>query len=292
MFLFLGGGDMRKSIFSQLDGYKSDPLVEFGKITRLIYKEASIYRHTISTLFEVCFPLSESLRPYYVDYNDCIRQNTSELSEHCGCDYASLPVKERRAITEEFLKYCEILIHLYFVSFSPNGRAKWSDWGLNQAICKQFVEFVHNSLHSIGYKTVVENEEMLTCCAIKINPQAECVAEASPKTIRAAIYEYLGSRDGDVKAKETALHHLIDRLEPTLSKYHTAEMIGQIKRYSQLIRHPDTKQKEKPYLWFVKDKERHLDEMFNMCIYVESYVQTKETLNKFLVLEEKAKSSN
>lgn len=283
---------MHKSIFSQLDGYKSNSLVEFGKITRLINKEASRYGHTISTVFEVCFPLSESLRLYYVDYNECIRENTSELSNCRNCNYATLPVKKRRALTEQFLKYCEILINLYFVSFSPNGRAKWHDWGLDQAICKQFVEFVHNSLHSIGYKTVVENEKMYTCRAIKISPEAECVAKAAPKTIRAAIYEYLGAREGNLEAKETALHHLVDRLEPTLKKYQTVDFIGKIKKYSQLIRHPDTKQEEEAYLWFAKDKEEHLDELFNMCVFVESYAQTKETLKKFEDLEKKTTSSN
>lgn len=284
---------MRKPIFSQLDEYKGDPLTEYCKIDQLITRKPSIYSNSLSDVFDACFTLSQKMRGYYVDYDDCIKRNTKQLSENRKNIYANLPSDTQSAVTKEFLNYCEIIVNLQAISCLPTSYYKRRLFHLEDEAYYQLAEMIQNSLRSIGYGLVKQNEGGANVfVVVKTNPEAECVAKAAPKTIRAAIYEYLGSRDGDLEAKETALHHLVDHLEPTLKKYQTVDFIGKIKKYSQLIRHPDTKQEEKAYLWFTKDKEEHLDELFDMCIFVESYVQTKENLKKFADLEKKTTSSN
>jgi len=152
----------------------------------------------------------------------------------------------------------------------------------------QFLEIISTSLKSMNFKIEIVNEEIGDVKIIKDNPEAECVAKQSPKNIREAIIDYLGSRDSDSKEKEKSLHHLIDMLELTLEKYENADIVNKVKEYVQLVRHPEKKKEQKEYAWYFKDKTSYFDLIFSMCIFVQEYSLTKDSIEKFGSLKKEA----
>ena len=281
---------MHKSIFSQLAEYKSDPLTEYRKIDQLIAMKSGIYSESLSNVFEAIFSLTEGIRGYYVNYDDCIKRNTSQLSKNRNNTFANLPCETQCAVTEEFLKYCEIIAHLIAILCSPNNQSIVYSCNLDKGVYNQLVEMMHNSLHSIGYELVQEDAKTHTYSAIKINPEAESVAVQSPKGIRKLVYEYLGTRDEDEKTKERVLLDLINELGPALKSYNkndenVAKRVKKVGEYLQLMRHPAENREKEKNSWFYGNKEHYLDDLFNLCIFVQNYELTKRTIEKFLSLE-------
>ena len=74
---------------------------------------------------------------------------------------------------------------------------------------------------------------------------------------------------------------MIDLLEPELKKYENQDKIGLIKSYCQIMRHPETKGKEKQYQWFMNNPDKYLDDVFELCIYVLQYDIINTTLKQF-----------
>lgn len=281
---------MHKSIFSQLAEYKSDTLTEYCKIDQLIAMRCGIYAESLSNVFEAIFSLSIRMRGYYVNYDDCIKRNTNQLSKNRKNIYADLPCETQCAVTEEFLKYCEIIAHLIAVLCLPNNQSIVSRYYLNKEVYSQLVEMIQNSLHSIGYELVQEDAKTHTYSAIKINPEAESVAARSPKGIRKLVFEYLGTRDKDDKTKERVLLDLINELGPALKSYNkndenVAKRVKKVGEYLQLMRHPAENREKEKNSWFYGNEELYLDDLFNLCIFVQNYELTKKTIEKFQSLE-------
>lgn len=181
-----------------------------------------------------------------------------------------------------FLNYCEVLSHIAHFSLKTMGES--NNNRQSQCIVRSFkrlLSVVETSLKSMGFKLEISDKDSLKTRAIKINPQAESVAARSPQNIRETIICYLAAKDGDVTTKENELHRLIDFLEPTFNKYQE-KPISDIKGYTQLLRHPEVKKNETGYKWFYDDnKEKYLDDLFSMCVFVEEYQLVKENLKVF-----------
>ncbi len=208
---------------------------------------------------------------------------TTSIEENKNYPFSCLSDNSKKSVLDDFLNYCEALSHIVCFSLKTIGES--NNNRQSQCIVRSFkglLSVVKTSLKSMGFKLIVLDENSLETRAIKINPQAEFVAAHSPQNIRETIICYLATRDGDVTAKENELHHLIDLLEPTFNKYQE-KPISDIKGYTQLLRHPEVKKNETGYKWFYddKNKEKYLDDLFSMCVFVEQYQLVKENLKVF-----------
>ncbi len=106
--------------------------------------------------------------------------------------------------------------------------------------------------------------------------------------MRETIINYLATRNNDIEEKEIRLRTIIDKLEILLNKYSSLSAISKVKEYAQLFRHPEDKKENPKYKWFFKDKNKYLDEIFMMCIFVKEYDITKNNIKKYEELKKQS----
>lgn len=270
-----------KSIFDLIDEYKSDPIKEYKKIDDFIRNEYCVDWETYYETLKRWYPLCEKLFTTYPTFEKCLDAFTKSIKENKYNIFSYLEDNSKKDVLDDFLNYCEALSHIVCFSLKTIGEGN-NNYRKNR-IARSFkglLSVVKTSLKSMGFKLVVLDENSLETKAIKINPQAEFVAARSPQNIRETIICYLAARDGDITAKENELHRLINFLEPTFNKYQE-KPISDIKGYTQLLRHSEVKKSETGYKWFNDDKEKNLDDLFSMCVFVEQYQLVKENLKVF-----------
>ena len=269
---------IHKSIFNKLSEYKGNPISEYNKISKFAKTRKCISDYNFYQLFEIKFQICKLLRSYYASFYDCIDEYTREFEQYQNSFFETLENEIQLKLLDSFLSYCEILLCLFCVTLHSYSN---KNYYLNSNICDQFLDIIKTSLKSMNYKIEIFDAKIGNIKIIKDNPEAECVAKQSPKNIRQAIIDYMGSKDSNLKEKEQNLHTLIDLLEPTLKKYENDVIIGKVKEYTQLIRHPEVKKEEKQYAWFYKDKSSYFDSIFSMCIFIQEYNLTKITIKDF-----------
>lgn len=271
-----------KSIFTRIKEYKGNPIDEYKKISVFLSKKC-YYGDTIFDIFDKCFKYSKLLSPNFVDLEYCLESYEDLLDRYSYDDYLKLEKNIQDDLLDAFLTYCEIILCMYYVTFYsyliPKNIIPSSNF--DKEIFAQLLSIITNSLKSMNYKIKVEDENNGQVQIIKNNPWAEMIASESPNDISQAIIFYLGARDKDIEEKESRLHNLIDLLEPTFKKYNGVEVVGKIKQYVQLIRHPKEKVNEQQYKWFFDNKSDYLDKLFSMCVFVQSYSINRELVNEF-----------
>lgn len=273
---------LHKSIFDLIDEYKSDPITEYKKIDDFIRNTYCVDCETIYDTLEGWYPLCEKLFTTYPTFEKCLDVFTESIEENKYYLFSCLSDNSKKDVLDDFLNYCEALSHIVCFSLKTIGEGN-NNYRKN-CIARSFkglLSVVETSLKSIGFKLEISDEDSLKTRAIKINPQAEFVAVHSPQNIRETIICYLAARDGDITAKENELHRLINFLEPIFKKYNRESPISDIKGYTQLLRHSEVKKSETGYKWFNDDKEKYLDDLFSMCVFVEEYELVKENLKVF-----------
>lgn len=273
-----------KSIFDLIDEYKSDPIKEYKKIDDFIRNEYCVDWETYYETLKRWYPLCEKLFTTYPTFEKCLDAFTKSIKENKYNIFSYLEDNSKKDVLDDFLNYCEALSHIVHFSLKTIGES--NNNRQSQCIVRSFkrlLSIVETSLKSMGFKLEVLDENSLETRAIKINPQAEFVAAHSPQNIRETIICYLAAREGDITTKENELHRLINFLEPTFKKYNRESPISDIKGYTQLLRHSEVKKDETGYKWFNddKNKEKNLDDLFSMCVFVEEYELAKEILKKF-----------
>lgn len=274
---------LHKSIFDLIDEYKSDPITEYEKIDNFIRNTDCVDYETIYDTLKRRYPLCEKIFTTYPTFEECLDVFTKSIKENRIYLFSSLSDNSKKDVLDNFLNYCEVLSHIVY--FGLKNKGEGYDIYRNNYIVRSFkrlLSVVETSLKSIGFKLEISDKDSLETRAIKINPQAEFVAARSPQNIRETIICYLAARDGDITAKGNELHRLIDFLEPTFNKYKVSP-ISDIREYTQLLRHPEMKKSETGYKWFNddKNKEKYLDDLFSMCVFVEQYQLIKENLKEF-----------
>jgi hypothetical protein len=151
---------------------------------------------------------------------------------------------------------------------------------INNEALSQFYEMLQTSLKSMNYELIpLDDDEKVE--VKKIDPGAEHTASISEPTIKNVIIKYLGIRDRDLPGKVTTVHCFVDLLEPTLKKYQTDSMVGKIKMFLQVIRHPEIKKAEKGWEWYFQNEANYIDDVFEMCIFVQNYRLTKDIISNF-----------
>lgn len=190
----------------------------------------------------------------------------------------------------DFLTFCELLAHMKAVAEETCVKEIIHDKAFDEDLWEQFSDMMNFSLKSVGYELQEIEKEKHEFEAIKINPEAESVAARSPKGIRKLVFEYLGTKDKDEKTKERVLLDLINELGPALKSYNkndenVAKRVKKVGEYLQLMRHPAENREKEKNSWFYENKEHYLDDLFNLCIFVQNYELTKRTIEKFLSLE-------
>lgn len=273
-----------KSIFDLIDEYKSDPITEYEKINNFIRNTDCVDYETIYDTLKRWYPLCEKIFTTYPTFEECLDVFTKSIKEKRIYLFSSLSDNSKKDVLDDFLNYCEALSHIVCFSLKTIGES--NNNRQSQCIVRSFkglLSVVKTSLKSMGFKLEISDKDSLETRAIKINPQAEFVAARSPQNIRETIICYLAARDGDITAKENELHRLINFLEPTFKNYNRESPISDIKGYTQLLRHSEVKKSETGYKWFNdnKNKEKYLDDLFSMCVFVEDYQLVKENLKEF-----------
>lgn len=273
---------MRKSIFLSINDYNSDPITEIDKIDRVLQKKCG-YSTTIYNLLNQSFVRSKLLRSRFVNLDDCIDSLIYNISHNYSrCDFERLDSNIQNIIFNEFFNYCEVIFHLLFLAYKYE---KINTSYFDENVFSQAIDVIKVSLKSLNYQIVFLNEKEFLFEVIKINPESEMVAAQSEPTIKSAILHYLGARDNDIKEKENRLHQLIDLLEPSFNKYKNDNTVKDIKEYIQMVRHPEIYKTKKEYDWFFKDKEEYLDRLFSLCVYIQQFAISKETLKEFKQLK-------
>ncbi len=269
-----------KSIFLKLKEYKSNPISEYNKICKFLKKKC-YYNYSIYEFLEQNFQYSPLLSAYYIDLENCLKSNNKNLLTNCNKPFETFDENTQELLLDEFLSFCEILMHLQFVTYKVNEDKFEVGNYLNVGIYYQLQSLIKTSLGSICHDIVMVNSETYECKAFKSNAEGEAVAAYSPSDLREAIIYYLGTSDHNIQEKEIRLHCIIDLLEPILQERKELKIIGQIAEYLQLFRHPEVKKEEKKYQWYFNNKEKYIDEIFMMCMFLKEYEITKETLTKF-----------
>ena len=273
---------MRKSIFLSINDYNSDPITEIDKIERVLQKECGYYT-TIYNLLNQSFVRSKLLRSRFVNLYDCIDSLIYNISHNYNnCDFERLDSNIQNIIFNEFFNYCEVIFHLLFLAYKYE---KINTTDFDENVFSQAIDVIKVSLKSLNHKIIYFDEKEYLFEVIKIDPESEVVAAQSEPTIKSAILHYLGARDNDIKEKENRLHQLIDLLEPSFDKYKNDNTVKDIKEYIQMVRHPEIYKAKKEYDWFFKDKKEYLDRLFSLCVYIQQFVISKETLKEFKQLK-------
>lgn len=273
---------MHKSIFLSINDYKSDPITEIKKIDKVLQKECGYYT-TIYSFLKQSFVQSKVLRSRFVDLDDCIDSLIYNISHNYNCyDFERLDSNIQSIIFNEFFNYCEVIFHLLFLAYKYEK--KYIN-GFDENVYLQAIDVIKVSLKSLNYRIVYLDEKECLFEVIKIDPESEIVAAQSEPNIKHAILHYLGARDNDIKEKENRLHQLIDLLEPSFEKYKNDNTVKDIKEYIQMVRHPEIYKTKKEYVWFFKGKEEYLDRLFSLCVFLQQFVISKETLKEFKQLK-------
>lgn len=277
---------MHKSIFLKVNDYAGDPIVEYNKISTLLSKNI-YYHYSLYTLMNDNFKMCKSLRNMFIDLRDCLDKSIPYLIEYNY--YSSLrgvPENYRNVVFDNFLTFSEIIFTmlLVIVEYDKTNHI-YNDYHFDKDLFQQCIDMINFSLKSLNYKINIINTEEFNVEAIKIDEIAEMVAAQSEPTIKSAILHYLGARDNDIKEKENRLHQLIDLLEPSFDKYKNDNTVKDIKEYIQMVRHPEIYKSKKEYDWFFKDKKEYLDRLFSLCVYIQQFVISKETLKEFKQLK-------
>lgn len=231
------------SIFSKERKYETDPISEYKKLNKYIDKYYTDF-FPIRSLFERYFCKSKILKKKFADFDDCIFRNTQTIHNFIyGIRVRGKETGEEIAaqIFDEYLTYCELLSHFYYIALSYEKSL------INNEMFVNTMVLIKESLKSFNHKIKFIDKKENTVVAIKINPEAEAIAENSSSDIRTAIYQYLGSRDSEMDKRRNKLQDLIDLLEPLLDKYQSLDIVKKIKRYVQLLRHPETKKTNPMY---------------------------------------------
>lgn len=269
----------RKNIFLKIDEYLSNPVTEYYKIYNFLKIGCVPYKSVYDYLFRF-FRYSNSLTKRYSNFDECINDNTRRISEEdiylSNEMFNKLDDNQKTILMDEFLTYCEILVHVFNISFRFDGSLS-----INPTYC-QLINLIEGSLKSINYKIIVIDKENEIVEASKINPEAEHIADQSPVDIRKSIYRYLGCRQNDLEGRTTCLQNLIDSMKPIFNKYSTSlNAVNKAKEFSQLIRHRKEKCKETKYKWFYDELDIHLDEIFELCIFVLYYEKSHMIINEY-----------
>lgn len=280
---------MHKSIFLSINDYNSDPITEINKIDRVLQKECGYYT-TIYNLLNQSFVRSKLLRSRFVNLDDCIDSLIYNISHNYNrYDFERLDSNIQNIIFNEFFNYCEVIFHLLLLAYKYE---KINTRDFDENVFSQAIDVIKISLKSLNHQIVCLNEKEFLFEVIKIDPESEMVAAQSEPSIKQAILHYLGSRDNDIKDKENRLHQLIDLLEPSFDKYKNDNTVKDIKEYIQMVRHPEIYKAKKEYAWFFKDKKEYLDRLFSLCVYMQQFVISKETLKEFKQLKKDCLGEN
>lgn len=269
-----------KSIFEKIKNYKSDPITEYNKIYKYISETYVGGNYSLFDKLSKIFESSSGLSSYYLDLDECIDKNTSKLLFYRAFSFDTIPNPIKEEINEEFLNFCEIILFLTLKLFELVSIGAINSV-YNVDALQRCVDIVTVSLKCFNYRFEKDENADGGIKLMKINPEAEAVSKVSPPNIKAAIETYLGIRNSDVEGKKNTIHVLIDLLEPSLKKHENQSTIGKIKMYSQLLRHPELNKDKDEYKWFYKDISAYLDDMFNLCIFVQQYVVTSQIVDKF-----------
>lgn len=273
---------MHNSIFLKATDFSSNPITEFNKINDFIINTSCYYENTIYKIFFSNFKFSKHLRSRYSNLADCINENTHTMRTLSKSIYSNLDEATQEKIIDEFLLFCEILIHLYEITrYDSHNNKSYYFYHLDLDVVDQTYEMIEKSLQSIGYKIVRLKNDNRPFEIIPLNTEAEVVAALSPTTIKECIIRYLGVRKNNSADKEIVLNQFIDLLEPTLKKYSSVELVGKTKEFSQMLRHPEINKDMKQYSWFYKSKNQYYDDIFQLCIFVQHHDIARQTINEF-----------
>lgn len=273
---------MHKSIFITLSEYKTNPILEFYKIEKILYKKCDFDRRLIDIL-DTCFMMSDFLRFKFVCINDALESFRKVFRKFQNCIYDVLEQEDKYILEDAYLNYCEILYHLF--SFLTEDFILRFDFYDNRAL-EQAKGMICSGLKAMNFKIVCIDEKQKLFEVIKINQGAEVVAALSPTNIKEAIIGYLGARDSDIAEKETRLLTLINLLTPNIKKYRNEKTISKVSEFVQLIRHSEEKKEEPAYKWFYENKSKYLDDIFSLCLFAQHYFLAKETISMFDHLKE------
>ena len=277
---------MHKSIFLKANDYVGDPIIEYNKITKLLSRNL-YYHYSFYTMMNNNFKICKSLRNRFIDLDDCLSKSVPFLITYkSNGNLINVPECHRNDVFDNFLTFSEIIFTMFLtlVEYDKTNHI-YNDHHFDKDLFQQGVDMINFSLKSLNYKINIINPEDFNVEAIKIDEIAEMVAAQSEPTIKSDILHYLGARDNDIKEKENRLHQLIDLLEPSFDKYKNDNTVKDIKEYIQMVRHPEIYKAKKEYDWFFKDKKEYLDKLFSLCVYIQQFVISKETLKEFKQLK-------
>ncbi|MDD4157407.1 MAG: hypothetical protein PHY08_12630, partial [Candidatus Cloacimonetes bacterium] len=269
-----------KSIFLKVKEYNGNPIDEYNKISSFLNKKC-YYNYSIYSLLNDNFQCSTLLRINYIDFDNCLNSVIKNLDVYADSDFSYLEEGTQEILLDDFLTYCELITHIYFVTYNNYIKRIWDDTHFDKNIYIQLIDLIKASLKSMNHDIKMIDDDTSEVLAIKCNPEAESVAEQSPTSLKEAIIYYLGSRDNDLEEKENRLHKIIDLLEPILKKYKELDAVKKVEEYVQLIRHSELKKNEENYKWFFENKGDYIDDIFMMCIFVKEYEITKTNIKKF-----------
>ena len=247
----------------------------------------ALNRRALDNYLNDNFKMCKSLRNMFIDLRDCLDKSIPYLIKYKNNgSLRGVPENYRNVVFDNFLTFSEIIFTmlLVIVEYDKINRIS-DDKNFHNELFQQCIEMIDFSLKSLNHKLNIINRENFVVEVVKIDEVAETVAAQSKLTIKQAILHYLGARENDVKEKENRLHQLIDLLEPSFEKYKNDNTVKDIKEYIQMVRHPEIYKTKKEYVWFFKGKEEYLDRLFSLCVFLQQFVISKETLKEFKQLK-------
>lgn len=296
---------MRKPVQVKVKEYVSNPFEEYKRLNTFLNQEC-YFRDTIYDFLETYYDKCQSL--YFVHYtlNECINAYCKIIPQYLNNEkfnYDDLEEGIKQEILYDFLNYCEIL---YCVIDAIENDADFNYYGrvgLNREIISDFKSIIKVSLSSVGYKLEVTSDPIERIKIFKNNSEIEFVTNYTNDRINYAIKGYLGIRNEEIQEKEEKLLALITYLLPSINKYKIIEekqnlvwkelgkdhlvesLFNKISGYVQLVKHTDEReekknQQAKQYKWYYEEKNKYLDDVFNLCICVQSYNIYKEKNEK------------
>lgn len=279
---------MHKPIFDELEcSYKTNPISEYNKIIKILNKDfcnflkldftgSSIY--SLKELFSEAFKKSEILSTHYVDFENCLSEITTNINKNINNNFDNLAVDIKDKLFDEYFNFCEIIFHMISIVDCQFNESEKDEIEWDQDLINQINGMINNALKSMNYKIIKTESNIFN--VIKIDLNAEIVAAQSDKSIKETILLYLATRDNKIEDKKSYLLKLINLLEPVFKQYNN-EPISSVKEYAQLLRHPVMKKTENKYKWFYENECEYLDKLFSMCLFVQHYAITKNTLKDF-----------
>lgn len=266
---------MRNSIFLRLSEYKSDPIVEYNKINKLIHEYYCYDFNDLYDFFSYHFANCKLLSSHYVSFDACLSDYLYNLGKYNECCFKDLEEDIQKILLNEYLDYCELITYMHSYLYNLAHKNK-----IDLQLYSQLKDIIETGLRSMNYQVTIIDKKTKETRVVKINEEAEIVAAQSQESIKDVILLYLGTRDNNIEDKKIYLHKFIDLLEPVLKKYNN-EPISSIREYVQLLRHPETKKNDQKYIWFYENESEYIDKLFSMCLFVQHYDITKKTLKDF-----------